>query len=67
MSEENIALLLNDKDSENTKKPTKQHRLIFLILPQGKKQQKSHNCSGFSGSFGNVSVVLRKFYAQARK
>ena len=26
---ENIAQLLNDKDSENTKKPTKQHRLIF--------------------------------------
>ena len=29
LSEENIAQLLNDKDSENTKKPTKQLRLIF--------------------------------------
>ena len=29
LSEENIAQLLNDKDSENTKKSTKQHRLIF--------------------------------------
>jgi len=29
LSEENIAQLLNDKDSENIKKSTKQHRLIF--------------------------------------
>ena len=29
LSEENIAQLLNDKDSENTKKSKKQHRLIF--------------------------------------
>ena len=29
MSEENIAQLLNDKDGGNTKKSTKQHRLIF--------------------------------------
>ena len=29
VSEKNIAQLLNDKDSENTKKSTKQHRLIF--------------------------------------
>ena len=29
LSEENIAQLLNDKDSENTKKSTKQLRLIF--------------------------------------
>ena len=29
LSKENIAQLLNDKDSENTKKTTKQHRLIF--------------------------------------
>ena len=29
MSEENITQLLNDKDSENTKKLTKHHRLIF--------------------------------------
>ncbi len=28
-SEENITQLLNDKDSENTKKSTKQHLLIF--------------------------------------
>ena len=28
-SKENIAQLLNDKDSENTKKSTKQHRLNF--------------------------------------
>ena len=29
LSEENITQLLNDKDSENTKKLTKHHRLIF--------------------------------------
>ena len=29
LSGENIAQLLNDKDSENTKKSTKQRRLIF--------------------------------------
>ena len=29
LSEKNIAQLLNDKDSENTKKSTKQYRLIF--------------------------------------
>ena len=29
LSEENIVQLLNDKDSENTKKSTKQHRFIF--------------------------------------
>ena len=29
LSEENIAQLLNHKDSENTKKSTKQHYLIF--------------------------------------
>ena len=41
LSEENIAQLLNDKYSENTKKSTKQHCLIF-------------DCSGVSGSFTNV-------------
>ena len=44
LSEENIAQLLNDKDSENTKKSTK----------QGEKHQKSYNCSGVSGSFTKV-------------
>ena len=29
LSKENIAQLPNDKDSENSKKSTKQHRLIF--------------------------------------
>ena len=29
LSEENITQLLNDKDSDNTKKSTKQHCLIF--------------------------------------
>ena len=29
LSEENITQLLNDKDSENTKKLTKHHHLIF--------------------------------------
>ena len=29
LNKENIAQLLNDKDSENTKKLTKQHSLIF--------------------------------------
>ena len=52
LSEENIAQLLNDKDSENTKKSTKQHRLIFL--PQGEKHQKTYDCSGISGSFTKV-------------
>ena len=38
LSEENIAQLLDDKDSENTKKSTKRHRLIF-VFPQGEKHQ----------------------------
>ena len=54
LSEENIPQLLNDKDSENTKKLTKQHRLIFESLPQGEKHQKSYNCSGVSSSFMKV-------------
>ena len=56
LSEENIAQLFNDKDSENTKESTKQHRLIFESEPhdQGEKHQKSYNCSGVSGSFTKV-------------
>ena len=53
LSEENIAQLLNDKDSENTKKSTKRHRLIF-VFPQGEKHQKSCSCSGVSDSFTKV-------------
>ena len=35
LSEENITQLINEKDSENTKKLTKHHRLIFeLYLKQ---------------------------------
>ena len=36
LSEENITQLLNDKDSENTQKSTKQHRLIFESYLKGK-------------------------------
>ena len=53
-SEENISQLLNDKDSENTKKLTKHHRLIFESYLKEKKHQKSFNCSGVSGSFMKV-------------
>ena len=54
LSEENIAQLLNDKDSEKTKKSTKQHRLIFESYLKEKKHQKSYNCSEVSGSFTKV-------------
>ena len=52
-SEENITQLLNGKDSENTKKFTKHHRLIFESYLK-EKNQKSFNCSGVSGSFTKV-------------
>ena len=54
MSEENITQLLNDKDSENTKKLTKHHRLIFESYLKEKKNQKSFKCSGVRGSFTKV-------------
>ena len=39
LSEENIAQLLNDKDSENTKKSTKQHRLILSLTSRRKTSE----------------------------
>ena len=54
LNEENIAKLLNDRDNVNTKKSTKQHRLIFECYLKEKKHQKSYNCSGVSGSFTKV-------------
>ena len=55
LSEENITQLLNDKDSENTKKLTKHHRLIF------EKTIRSPSTAV------ELAAVLRKFYAEARK
>ena len=60
MSEENIAQLLNDKDSENTKKSTKQHRLIFESYLEEKNFRNPTTPV-------ELEAVLRKPYAEARK
>ena len=60
LSEENITQLLNDKDSENTKKLTKHHRLIF------ESYLKEKNIRNPSTAV-ELAAVLRKFYAEARK
>ena len=60
LSEENIAQLLNDKDSENTKKSRKQHRLIFESYFQEKNIRNPRTAV-------ELEAVLRKFYAEARK
>ena len=39
LGEENITQLVNDKDSENTKKLTKHYRLIFQSYLKGKKSE----------------------------
>ena len=59
MSEENITQLLNDKDSENTKKLTKHHRLIF----ESYLKEKNRNPS----TAVELAAVLRTFHAEARK
>ena len=60
LSEENIAQLLNDKDSENTKKSTKQHRLIF------ESHLKEKNIRNPTTAV-ELAAVLRKFYAEAKE
>ena len=60
LSEENITQLLNNKDSENTKKFTKQHRLVF------ESYLKEKNIRNPSTEV-ELAAVLRKFYAEARK
>ena len=60
LSEENIAQLLNDKDSENTKKSTKQHRLIFESYLKEKNIRNPTTAV-------ELAADLRKFYAEARK
>ena len=60
LSEENIAQLLNDKDSENTKKSMKQHR---LILESHLKEKNIRNLA----TAVELAAVLRKFYAKTRK
>ena len=52
--------LLNDKDSENTKKSTKQHRLIFESYLKEKNIRNPTTAV-------ELAAVLRKFYAEARK
>ena len=59
-SEENITQLLNDKDSENTKKSTKQHRLIFESYLKEKNTRNPTTAV-------ELAAVLRKFYAEAKK
>ena len=55
MSEENIAQLLNDKDSENTKKWTKQRRLIFeSYLKEKNIRNPTTAACRVSGSFTKV-------------
>ena len=60
MSKENIAQLLNDKDSENTKKSTKQHRLT------SESYHKETNLRNPATAV-ELAAVLGKFYAEARK
>ena len=60
LSEENISQLLNHKDSENTKKSTEQHRLIFESYLKEKNIRNPMTAV-------ELAAVLRKFYAQARK
>ena len=60
LSEENIAQLLNDKDSKNTKKSTKQHRLIF------ESSLKEKNISNPTTAV-ELAAVLRKFYPRREK
>ena len=56
LSEENITQLLNDKDSENTKKLTKHHRLIFeSYLKEKNIRNPSHAVE--------LAAVLRTFYS----
>ena len=56
-NEENITQLLNDKYSENTKKLTKHHRLIF------ESYLKEKNIRNPSTAV-ELAAVLRKFYAR---
>ena len=60
VSEENIAQLLNDKDIGNTKKSTKQHRLIFESYLKEKSIRNPTTAV-------KLAAVLGKFYAEARK
>ena len=60
MSEENIAQLLNDKDSENTKKSTKQHCSIFYSYLEEKNIRNPTTAV-------ELEAVLRKVFAEARK
>ena len=57
LSVDNVAQLLNDKDSEDTKKSTKQHHLSL----------ESYLNIRNSTTVVELEAVLRKFYAQARK
>ena len=56
LSEENITQLLNDKDSENTKKLRKHHRLIF------DSYLKKKNIRNPSTAV-ELAAVVRNFYA----
>ena len=60
LSEENIARLLNDEDRENTKKSTKQHRLIFESYLEEKKIRNPATAV-------ELEAGLRKSCAEARK
>ena len=60
LSEENIAQLLNDKHRENTKKSTKQHRLIFESYLEEKNIRNPTTAV-------QLEAVLRKSCAEARK
>ena len=51
---ETIARLLNDKDSENAKKATKQHRLILESYPKEKNIRNPTTAV-------ELAAVLRKF------
>ena len=60
LSEGNIAPLLNDKESKNTKKSTKQHCVIFESYLKEKSIRNPATAV-------ELAAILRKFYAEARK
>ena len=61
LSKENIAQLLNDKDSENTKKSTKQPRLIF------ESDLKEKSIRNFATAVELASVLRRKVLRRGEK
>ena len=63
VSEEDIATLLCDKDSVNTKRATK----VSVGVLQLYLQEKGHRTDYVSLSTSGLNNLLKKFYVEARK